>query len=133
MSVVHEDDSDGTPVEGALTVVTVQSQWGETLYDDMVQYPLPPEVVGGRLPPRRYDLLRDVELPVGPVVLRFDVRMCSMSCPDRRTAKPDDPFLGKPEGVCELALDVTEWESREVVVVWESAGPAAKTPCRLAS
>ena len=133
LSVVHEDDVGATPWEGAFTSVVVRSREGETLYDDMVVYPGPREVVDGRLSPRRYSLLRDVELPAGPVVLHFDVRACSASCPNRRTAKPDSPQLGPPDGACELELEVTGGEPREVVVLWKGIGLEAKEPCRLAS
>ncbi len=78
--------------EGAFAAVVVRSRERETLYDDMVRHPGPPEVVDGRLTPRRYDLLRDVELSEGPVVLHFEVRPLRDELPNRRTAKSDDPL-----------------------------------------
>lgn len=132
LTVVHQDDSTATPVEGAFTMVVVRSWAGEPLYGDVVRYPMK-VVRDGELLPRRYDLLRDVQLPAGGVIVTFDVWACSAACPNLRTVKPPGDFLGRPEATCELPLEVVEDESREVVVDWEGIGLGSKERCELAS
>lgn len=130
LSVVHEDDSGATPVEGALTVLTLHTPEGERVYVDVVRYPgVPDDLRDGQIR-RRYDLLRDVEVPAGRVILRFDVRACSMACPDPREVKLDPSGLDRAERHCKLVLDVSEGESREAVVVWDAVDRGAP-PCRL--